>query len=205
VDASGEVAWLSLTAFVRATVVVALVDAIGIMVVAAVLKVPLVVAIGVLVFLSSFIPIVGATVSGVVAVLVALVAQGPISALLMLAGVIAVQQIEAQVLQPFLLGRMVRVHPLAVILAVASGVYLAGIAGALVAVPLAASINAVAVYLASTPEPDEPGAPAGDAAPDVANDGRADGEEGDSAQVDEPEDVDAGPLADRPRSNGAPS
>jgi len=206
VDASGQVAWLSLTAFVRATVVVALVDAIGIMVVAAILKVPFVVAIGVLVFLSSFVPMVGATVSGVVAVLVALVAQGPITALLMLGGVVAVQQIEAQVLQPFLLGRMVRVHPLAVLLAVASGVYLAGIAGALVAVPLVASINAVVVYLASAPEPDDPEVPPEEAgAPDVAHDGREVGEEAASAEVQEPEDVDAGPLAEPPHSSGAAS
>ena len=151
-DASGRVAWTSLTQFVRATVLVALVDAIGIMVVAAVLKVPFVFAIGVLVFLGGFIPLVGATISGVVAVLVALVDQGPIVALIMLGGVIAVQQLEAHVLQPFLLGRMVSVHPLAVILAIACGAYLAGIAGALVAVPLVASLNAVAVYLATEPD-----------------------------------------------------
>ena len=205
VDASGQVAWLSLTAFVRATVLVALVDAIGIMIVAAILKVPFVVAIGVLVFLTAFIPLVGATVSGVVAVLVALVAQGPITALLMLAGVVAVQQVEAQVLQPFLLGRMVRVHPLAVILAVASGVYLAGIAGALVAVPLAAAVNSVAVYLASSPPgagqpgPDD----LQDAAPDVAHGSRHAGEEGASAVMQEPDDMDAGPLADKPHGNGA--
>ncbi|CAA9340686.1 MAG: FIG01121868: Possible membrane protein, Rv0205 [uncultured Nocardioidaceae bacterium] len=206
VDASGQVAWLSLTAFVRATVLVALVDAIGIMIVAAILKVPFVVAIGVLVFLTAFIPMVGATISGVVAVLVALVAQGPITALLMLAGVVAVQQIEAQVLQPFLLGRMVRVHPLAVILAVASGVYLAGIAGALVAVPLAAAVNSVAVYLASSPpEAGQPGRDdLQDAAPDVADDSRHAGEERASAVVQEPDDVDAGPLADKPHGNGAP-
>ena len=206
VDASGQIAWLSLTAFVRATVLVALVDAIGIMVVAAILKVPFVVAIGVLVFLTAFIPLVGATVSGVVAVLVALVAQGPITALLMLAGVVAVQQIEAQVLQPFLLGRMVRVHPLAVILAVASGVYLAGIAGALVAVPLAAAVNSVAVYLASSPpEAQEPGRDDlhDPGEPDVAHDGRHTGEEPASAVVQEPDDVDAGPLVDKPHTNGA--
>jgi predicted PurR-regulated permease PerM len=151
VDASGQVAWLSLTQFVRATVLVALVDAIGIMIVAAVLKLPFVMAIGVLVFLGSFVPLVGATVSGLVAILVALVAQGPIAALIMLAGVVGVQQLEAQVLQPFLLGRMVSIHPLAVLLAVASGVYLAGVTGALVAVPLVASLNAVIVYLAGAP------------------------------------------------------
>ena len=121
-DASGRIAWTSLTQFVRATVLVALVDAVGIMIVAAILDVPFVMAIGVLVFLGAFIPLVGATISGSVAVLVALVDQGPIVALIMLGGVIAVQQLEAHVLQPFLLGRMVSVHPLGVIVAIAVGV-----------------------------------------------------------------------------------
>jgi predicted PurR-regulated permease PerM len=156
-DSSGRVAWLSLTSFVRATVLVALVDSIGIMIVAAILKVPFVFAIGVLVFLGAFIPLVGATISGSVAVLVALVSQGPIVALIMLGGVIGVQQLEAHVLQPFLLGRMVKVHPLAVILAIASGAFIAGIPGALVAVPSVAAINAVVVYLSTAPpEPEEP-------------------------------------------------
>lgn len=146
-DGSGRVAWSSLTAFVRATVLVAFVDAVGITLVAVALKVPFATAIGVLVFLGSFIPMIGATLSGSVAVLVALVAQGPLAALLMLAGVIAVQQLEAHILQPFLLGRFVRVHPLGVIVAIAMGVLIAGIAGALIAVPLAAALNAVALYL----------------------------------------------------------
>ncbi|CAA9386537.1 MAG: FIG01121868: Possible membrane protein, Rv0205 [uncultured Nocardioidaceae bacterium] len=151
-DASGRIAWTSLTQFVRATVIVALVDAVGIMVVAAILDVPFVFAIGVLVFLGGFIPLVGATISGSVAILVALVDEGAIVALFMLGGVIAVQQLEAHVLQPFLLGRMVSVHPLAVILSIAAGAYFAGIAGALVAVPFVASLNAVAVYLSSAPD-----------------------------------------------------
>ncbi|MSZ76298.1 MAG: AI-2E family transporter, partial [Actinobacteria bacterium] len=134
VDSSGRVAWISLTQFVRATVIVAAVDAIGIAVGAAVLQVPFVLAIGVLVFLGAFIPLVGATVAGTVAVLVALVDQGPITALVMLAVIIAVQQLEAHVLQPFLMGRWVSVHPLAVIIAIAGGILIAGIAGALVAV-----------------------------------------------------------------------
>ena len=158
-DSSGRVAWLSLTQFVRATVLVALVDAIGVMIVASILQVPFVLAIGVLVFLGAFVPLVGATVSGSVAVLVALVAQGPIVALIMLGGVIGVQQLEAHVLQPFLLGRMVRVHPLAVVLGIASGAYFAGIPGALVAVPLIASLNAVVVYLNTAPEEPEEGGP----------------------------------------------
>jgi predicted PurR-regulated permease PerM len=150
VDSSGRVAWNSLTQFVRATVLVALVDAIGIMIVAAILGVPFVAAIGVLVFLGAFVPMVGATVAGTVAVLVALVDQGPITALLMLGGVIAVQQLEGHVLQPFLMGRFVSVHPLGVIVAIACGVLAAGIAGALVAVPLAAAGNAVVLHLAQT-------------------------------------------------------
>ncbi|KAJ1684715.1 hypothetical protein LUZ63_019986 [Rhynchospora breviuscula] len=149
VDSSGWVAWRSLTQFVRATVVVAAVDAVGIVIVALILKVPFVVALGVLVFLGAFIPLVGATVSGFVAVLVALIAQGPIVALLMLGGVILVQQVEAHILQPFVMGRLVSVHPLGVIVAIGLGVLLAGVAGALVAVPFAAALNAVAQHLSS--------------------------------------------------------
>jgi putative heme transporter len=155
-DSSGRVAWRSLTQFVRATVLVAGTDAIGVMIIAAILKVPLVSAIGVLVFLGAFVPLIGALLSGTVAVLVALVAHGPIAALLMLGGVVVVQQIEAHVLQPFLMGRFVSVHPLGVILAIAAGVIVAGIVGALVAVPLAAALNAVVVHLAAYIEPTEP-------------------------------------------------
>jgi predicted PurR-regulated permease PerM len=148
VDSSGRIAWVSLTQFVRATVMVALADAIGIMIVAAILGLPLIAPIGVLVFLGAFVPMVGAAVAGVVAILVALVAQGPITALFMLGGVILVQQIEGHVLQPFLMGRFVSLHPLGVIIAIGCGVVVAGIAGALVAVPLAAVINAVVQHLA---------------------------------------------------------
>ncbi len=149
VDDSGRVAWNSLTQFVRATVLVAAVDALGIMLVALILDVPFVLAIGVLVFLGAFVPMIGATIAGTVAVLVALVDQGPIIALLMLGGVILVQQIEGHVLQPFLMGRFVSVHPLGVIIAIGCGVIAAGVVGALIAVPLAASLNAVIQHLAS--------------------------------------------------------
>jgi len=146
---SGQVAWASLTQFVRATVMVAATDAAGIMLGAAILGVPFVGAIGVLVFIGAFVPLVGAFVSGTVAVLVALVAVGPLKALIMFGFVIGVQQLEAHVLQPFLMGRFVSVHPLGVIVAIAMGVLVAGIAGALVAVPLAASLNAVVQHLAA--------------------------------------------------------
>lgn len=147
VNSSGHTAWRSLTAFVRATVIVALTDAMGIAFAAWVLGVPLTFAIGVLVFLGAFIPIIGAFLSGLVAVLVALVAQGPWTALFMLLAVIAVQQFEAHVLQPFLMGRLVAVHPLAIIIAIAAGVIVAGVVGALIAVPLAACLNGVVRHL----------------------------------------------------------
>jgi predicted PurR-regulated permease PerM len=167
VDDASRLGWVTLTSFVRATVIVALVDAIGIGVGAAILHVPLAVPLGVLVFLSAFIPIVGALFSGAVAVLVALVAQGPVTALIMLGVVLLVQQVESHGLQPFLMGRAVRVHPLAVILAIAAGATVGGIVGALFAVPLIAVGNTVVLSLvgrsaedpsvAHRPGPDEGG------------------------------------------------
>jgi putative heme transporter len=148
VEGSGVRAWAVLTAYVRATVVIAAVDAIGIAVVALILGLPLVVPLAVLVFLGAFIPVVGATITGIVAVAVALVSEGPVQALIMLAGVIGVQQLEGHVLQPFLMGRLVRVHPLAVVVVIAIGGLVAGIFGALIAVPLTAIVNTVATYLA---------------------------------------------------------
>ncbi|GAB3254916.1 AI-2E family transporter [Nocardioides dilutus] len=157
VDSSGRVAWISLTQFVRATVIVAAVDGLLIGAGAAIIGVPFSLAIGVLVFLGAFVPIIGATIAGTVAILVALVDQGPVTALIMLAIVIGVQQLEGHVLQPFLMGRWVSVHPLAVILAIGAGVLTAGVAGALVAVPLAAAANAVVQHLAGYTEPgDDP-------------------------------------------------
>lgn len=148
VNSSGYTAWKSLTSFVRATVVVALTDAVGIAFSAWALGVPLTLAIGVLVFFGAFVPIIGALLSGFVAVLVALVAQGPWTALFMLLAVIAVQQIESQVLQPFVMGALVSVHPLVIILAIVAGITVAGIFGALIAVPLAACLNGVVKHLA---------------------------------------------------------
>jgi putative heme transporter len=158
VDSSGRVAWISLTQFVRATVIVAITDAAGVMIAASILRVQFVLAIGVLVFLGAFVPIVGAFVAGTVAVLVALVDHGWIVALIMLGAVVLVQQIESHVLQPFLMGRFVSVHPLGVIVAIAAGILLAGVAGALIAVPFAAAANAVAQHLAgATAVGEDPG------------------------------------------------
>jgi predicted PurR-regulated permease PerM len=177
VDGAGVRAWATLTSFVRATLIVAFVDGAGVAVGAAVLGVPLAIPLGVVVFLGAFVPIVGALVSGSVAVLVAFVAVGPVKALLMLAVVIVVQQVEAHVLQPFLLGRAVSVHPLAVIIAIAMGVLLAGIVGALFAVPFVAVLNVVVSYLANADEngdlpPDETADDSGPLADDTADDER---------------------------------
>jgi predicted PurR-regulated permease PerM len=152
VDSSGRVAWISLTQFVRATVIVAVTDAVGVMIAASILQVQFVFAIGVLVFLGAFVPIVGAFVAGTVAVLVAFVDHGIVVALLMLGAVVLVQQIESHVLQPFLMGRFVAIHPLGIIVAIAAGILVAGIPGALVAVPFAAAANAVVQHLASETE-----------------------------------------------------
>lgn len=140
-DAAALRGWQSLSAYVRATVLVALADALGVLIVALILRVPLAPALAALVFLGAFVPLVGAFVSGFVAVLVALVALGPIQALIMLAGIIAVMQMEGHILQPFLLGRAVHLHPLAVLLAIAIGIIVAGIVGALVAVPILAFVK----------------------------------------------------------------
>ncbi|MFD9572852.1 AI-2E family transporter [Streptomyces sp. NPDC059982] len=147
VAGAGPRAWRTLTAYVRGTVIVALIDALFIGVGIYFLGVPLAVPIGVVIFLASFVPLVGAVVSGALAVVVALVTQGPFTALMALLVVLLVQQIEGHVLQPFILGRAVRVHPLAVVLSVATGGLVAGIGGAVVAVPLVAVANTVIGYL----------------------------------------------------------
>ncbi len=149
---AGHYSWHTLVSYVHATVLVAFVDAIGIGTGVAILRVPLALPLAALVFLGAFIPVVGATVTGAVAVLVALVTVGPVKALIVLGIVIAVQQLEGHVLQPLIMGRAVALHPLAVILSIASGVVIAGIIGGLVAVPILAVLNTAIRYLARHPE-----------------------------------------------------
>jgi len=149
VNGAGRKGWVSLAQYVRIQVFVAFVDAVGIGLGAFLLGVPLALPIGVLVFLASFIPIVGAVATGIIAVLVALVANGLGVALAMLGFVLLVQQIESNVLQPLVMGKAVSLHPVAVFLAVASGAVLYGIVGALFAVPLLAILNTIVRYLSS--------------------------------------------------------
>ncbi|MFD8590530.1 AI-2E family transporter [Streptomyces sp. NPDC059637] len=144
---AGPRAWRTLTSYVRGTVVIALIDAIFIGTGIWLLGVPLAVPLAVIIFLGSFVPLVGAVVSGALAVVVALVTDGPFLALMVLAVVLGVQQIEGHVLQPLILGRAVKVHPLGVVLAVTTGSMVAGIGGAVVAVPVVAVTNTVVGYL----------------------------------------------------------
>lgn len=151
---AGDAGWLTLTTFVKVQIFVAGVDAAGIGLGAWITGLffggfPLVIPITIAVFLGSFIPVVGAVVSGVLAVFVALVFLGPVPALIMLGVVLLVQQIEGHVLQPLVLGGAVKVHPIAVVFAVAAGAGIAGIPGALFAVPLVAVVNVMVKYLAS--------------------------------------------------------
>jgi predicted PurR-regulated permease PerM len=146
---AGVQSWKTLHAYVRATVLVAFVDAFFIGVGVAIMGVPLALPLAAVIFLGAFVPVVGAFISGTVAVVVALVAEGPIAALIVLAILVGVQQLESHILQPFLLGRAVSLHPLAVILAIAAGLVISGIIGALVAVPLLAVTNTAVRSLAS--------------------------------------------------------
>ena len=155
IDGAAHQAWTTLGGYVRATVLVAFVDAVGIGLGLLILGVPLAIPLTALVFLASFIPIIGALLSGIVAILVALVTVGLVKALILLVIVIAVQQLEGHVLQPVLLGRAVSLHPLAVALSIAAGVVIAGIVGGLLSVPLAATLNAAVKFLAGRTTPGE--------------------------------------------------
>ncbi|MBM7466966.1 AI-2E family transporter [Microbacterium esteraromaticum] len=148
-DAAARNGWATVVDYARTQMFVAGIDAIGIGLGAALLGVPMPIPVAVLVFLGSFVPIVGAVVTGALAVFLALVYNGPLIALAMLGVVLLVQQLEGHILQPILMGSAVKVHPLAVVLVVAGGAMIAGIPGALFAVPLAAFVNVAAVTIGS--------------------------------------------------------
>ena len=149
---AGRAGFASLIGYVRATFLVALVDAIGIGTGLAIMSVPLALPLASLVFLGAFIPVVGAVVTGLLAVVVALLAKGVFYALITLGLIIAVMQLESHVLQPLLMGRAVSIHPLAIVLAIATGAVLAGVVGALLSVPVLAFLNsAIRVLVAQDP------------------------------------------------------
>jgi putative heme transporter len=149
---AGRAGYGSLIAYVRATFLVALTDAAGVGTGLAIMGVPLALPLASLVFLGAFIPLIGALISGLVAVVVALLAKGIVYALLTLGLLILINQIESHLLQPLVMGRAVSIHPLGVVLAISTGGVLAGIVGALLAVPTVAFLNnAMQVLLAPDP------------------------------------------------------
>ncbi|SCE86251.1 Predicted PurR-regulated permease PerM [Micromonospora echinospora] len=136
--AAGRAGWRTLGAYSRGTMMIALIDAVGIGLALVLLGVPMAFPLALITFIGAFVPIIGATVAGAVAVLVALAANGPGTALLVLAAVIAVQQAEGNLLEPLIMKRQVRLHPAVILVAVTAGTLVAGIAGAFVSVPITA-------------------------------------------------------------------
>lgn len=138
-SAVGHLVWTTIGSYFRGQLLVALIDATGITIGLLILRVPLALPIGVLVLFASLFPVVGALVSGFVAVIIALATRGPVSALIVLGIVLGVQQLEGHILQPLILGRATHLHPLAVVGALITGGALFGILGAFLAVPVVAS------------------------------------------------------------------
>ena len=150
---AGAAGFHSLAGYARATSLVALVDAVAIGSGLAIMGIPLALPLASLIFIGAFVPVVGALVTGFLAVIVALFAKGLVYALITLVLIIAVMQLEAHVLQPLVMGRAVSLHPLAVVLGITTGYVLAGVIGALLAVPIIAFANSfVRVLSAEEPE-----------------------------------------------------
>jgi predicted PurR-regulated permease PerM len=141
---AGNVAWRTLIAYMRSTVLLALINALTMVVVMLIAGMPLVVPLGVLLFLGSMIPLIGMLVAGVVVVLVALVTKSLVMALVMALALILTIQLEGNLLNPFILGKAVQIHPLGILMGVTAGTILGGIFGAFIAVPLVAILNNVA-------------------------------------------------------------
>lgn len=159
----GDIAWETLSGYIRGVALIGLFDAVCIGLALVLLGIPLVLPLMLLTFMGAFIPIVGATITGLIAVLVALVDHGGTSALILLVVIIAIQQLEGNVLYPVVMRRAVDVHPVAILLGVAAGGIIAGVLGAIIAVPVVAVIGRVLTLLREEQEgagtlPDEPGA-----------------------------------------------
>lgn len=145
--------WTTLGAYIRGTAIVGVVDALFIGAALLILGVPLVVPLAIITFFAAFFPLVGAVMAGVLATLIALVTEGFLDAAILAAVTVAVQQIEGDVLQPIVLGRAVKLHPLVVLLSLTAGAIIAGIAGAFLAVPLAAVTTVVVSYMRAKKSP----------------------------------------------------
>jgi len=139
----GAKAWATLGGYVRGTAANGLVNAVVLAIGLLILRVPLVVPIALLTFVGGFIPLVGAIASGIVAAMVALVAKGPVAAGVVIGITVLIHNLEGYLVGPLVLGRAVRLHPIAILLALVTGTILLGIIGAFVAVPITAIALAV--------------------------------------------------------------
>jgi putative heme transporter len=153
---AGNVAWRTLIAYMRSTVVLALINSLTMVVIMLIAGMPLVVPLGVLLFLGSMIPLIGMLVAGVVVVLVALVTKSLVMALVMMIALFLTVQLEGNLLNPLILGKAVQIHPLAILMAVTAGTIVGGIFGAFIAVPLVAIVNNVTndLHVRPPPEPE---------------------------------------------------
>ncbi|ASO21892.1 putative PurR-regulated permease PerM [Actinoalloteichus hoggarensis] len=193
-DEAGRNAFRSLTGYIRATATVAVIDAVGIGIGLVILGIPLALPLTALVFFGAFIPLIGALVSGAAAILVALASQGLVAALLVLGIVLLVQQIEGNVLHPWIMGRTMRLHPLAVALTLTIGLSQAGIIGGLLAVPLLTSLRAMARTWRGTRD-DDPDDPVGEVEANPASRSRTRaGTAGDRGSVDDGEEPESSPT-----------
>jgi predicted PurR-regulated permease PerM len=166
VNGAGDVAWNRLAGFVRGTFIIALVHAIVAAVALSILRVPLVAPLTVLVFVGSFLPVVGSIIFGALAVAITLVTQGTVDGIILTVILLVDNQFEAHVMQPFLVGRYVRLHPLAVAMSIAAGGVLEGLAGAVLAVPFVAVVYGVLHYLATGDDsPSADAEPSGESPP----------------------------------------
>ncbi|MCU1595817.1 MAG: hypothetical protein JWO12_3209 [Frankiales bacterium] len=168
VDEVGDRMWETVSGYVSGTFIVAVFHGAIMGITLTLVGVPLVAPLALLIFIGGFIPLIGAVVFGGLAVLVTLVAKGSTAALIVLIVLLVENQIESHVLQPFIVGRHVSLHPMAIALTLASGAVLAGLPGAIFGVPLIAALNAA--FKAVRGEPEEHGGvhldredPAGDA------------------------------------------
>jgi predicted PurR-regulated permease PerM len=150
---AGEAGWKALQAYVRGTAIIAAIDAVGIGIGLLILGVPLALPLTLITFIASFVPLIGATVAGTLAVLVALASDGLVTALLVLGVVLLVQNVEGNLLEPLIMGRAVRLHPAVILIVVSAGALVAGVGGALLATPLTAAVYRMAQVLRDCPGP----------------------------------------------------
>lgn len=156
VRAIGERAWGAIGGYLRGTAIIALVDAVLIGLTLLVVGVPLVIPLAVLTFFGAFFPLIGALAAGIVAALVALVTSGPFDALIVGAAILVIQQVEGDVLQPIVMGKSVRLHPVVILLALTAGAVTAGLVGAFIAVPVAAVAASAGNYIKKVNREEQP-------------------------------------------------